>query len=70
MDATGSACCLQAKVWRGMLKKTLANVKQELMLVPILFSQPVDPKKVQVALKATPQVVKVVTRLPPKTTAF
>lgn len=66
MDAMGSACCLKAKVQRDMLKETPANAKQEFMMAFILPSQPVDPRKAQESLKATPQVVMVVTQPSPK----
>lgn len=60
MDTMGLACCTCAKVWKDMVRNTPANVKQELMVAPIVSFVPVIPEKAQEAVKTVPQVVKVV----------
>lgn len=61
-----NVCCIQVTIHCSMLKDAPANVRLEFLMVPILASQPVDAKQVQEALRAAPQVVKVVTQPPPK----
>lgn len=60
------ACHVQSKLYHDRLKDTPTNISQKLMMAPILVMQPVDVKQAMKALKADPQVVKLVTQPPPK----
>lgn len=59
VDAAGSACCAHMKLWHNVVRDTPVNAKQELMMVPILSPQAVDPGQTREAMRTTSQVVKV-----------
>lgn len=62
MDALDPSNHGLAKLRCNLLKNALANIRQELLLAPILISQIVDARD---ALRVAPQVVVVVTQPPP-----
>lgn len=61
MDALGTACRIRAKFHHEMLKDVSL---QKLLLAPILSTQPVDSTQTAVALRAAPQLLKVVAVAP------
>lgn len=65
-DALRSACHCQAKAQKNVVRDAPANVKQELMMVPILTLVPVDLEKAKEVLNGVPLVVKVVAEPPLK----
>lgn len=58
LDTLGTACHVQAKLLCEMLKDFLSPVRQELLHATILSAHPVDPTQAAAALKAIPQLFK------------
>lgn len=48
-----STCPSQVKVWKDIIRDTPANMRQELLMVPILNVIPVEPAKTKEATKSS-----------------
>lgn len=66
MDVLGLACQSYAEVQKDVGCDASANIKQKLMMAPILLQVLCNPETAQKTLKTAPQVVKVATHAPPK----
>lgn len=65
LDTMGTACQVCSKLQQDMVRQAPTNVRQELIMAPILASQPVDVRQAMEALKTAlqPQATKPPTAL-------